>query len=174
MSFRRKRGFQSNLKPINSRKNIKQDVVIIATGTDGILAIADTVDVLPAIANTNNVTAGSRINTVYLEVWIFGNTAPGVNSAITWYVAKNPGNNLTLPDPSLAGADDNKRWIYAMGKGQVGQTASGSPPYLIRGWFSLPQRMRRFGHDDQLELHIKNDSGANINVCRLAVYKWYF
>ncbi len=129
---------------------------------------------MPALANTGQVVAGATVNTIYLEIWMYGNAVAGINSPVTWMLAKNPGNNLTLPDPALAGADDNKRWIFAMGKGLLGNSANGQPGYLIRGWFSLPKRMRRQGFDDEIQLIIKNDTANDINLCELAIYKWYF
>ncbi len=129
---------------------------------------------MPALAATSQVVAGSRVNTIYLEVWLYGNAVAGVNSPVTWYLAKNPGGNLTLPDPSVAGTDDNKRWIFAMGKGLLGSSLNGQPGYLIRGWFSIPKRMRRMGFGDLIQLHIKNDTANDINLCKMFIYKWYF
>lgn len=129
---------------------------------------------MPALADTNGVVVGGVVNTVYVEVWLYGNAVAGVNSPVTWYLCKNPGNNLTMPDPALAGADDNKRWIFAMGKGLLGNSGNGQPGYLIRGWFSLPKRMRRMGFDDSIQMLIKNDTANDINVCQLFIYKWYF
>ncbi len=157
---------------INSRKNIPQSIAIIAAaGTDDFV-IADTVDA-PVLATQEAVETGCRINTVYIEYWLMGNAVAGVNSPITWYLAKNPSSELTLPNPALAGIDDNKRFIFAMGKGLLGNQANGQPGYLIRGWFSIPKRFRRMGHDDQLLLRVRNDTANDVNVCRMAIYKWY-
>ncbi len=169
MVFRRG---MANLRPVNSRKNIHQDIVIIAAAAIGDFNLVDTVDTA-GLTDTNGVSTGGRVNTVYLEIWIYGSAVAGVNSPITWYLAKNPGSNLTLPNPSVAGANDNKRWIFAMGKGLVGNQANGQPGYLVRGWFSIPKRMRRMGADDQITLKIENNTANNINVCRMSIYKWY-
>ncbi len=173
MSFRSRRGMAAK-RPINSRKNIVQDVAIILAAAEGATNIVQTVEGMPALAATAQVTAGSRINTIYLEVWIYGNAVAGVNSPIAWTLAKNPGGNLNLPQPSNAGADDNKRWIFAMGKGLVGASGNGQPGYLIRGWFSIPNRMRRMGFNDNIVLTIENNTANDLNVCRLFIYKWYY
>ncbi len=159
---------------INSRKNIVQSINILSAATQLNLIIVDTVDTMPAIADTDGVTAGAKINTVYIEAWFYGNAVAGINSPLTWALVKSPGANLVIPDPATAGSDDNKRWIFAMGKGLLGNSANGQPGYLIRGWFSIPKRMRRFGHDDQLILAIKNDTANDVNICRIMVYKWYY
>ncbi len=171
MVFRRRR---SALQPINSRKNIEQSVAIIAAAVTSTLTIAQSQDVMPAIAGTNQVVAGSHVNTIYLEVWLYGNATAGVNSPIAWSLRKNPGNNLTFLAPSSAGADDNKRFIFAQGKGLVGSSGNGQPGYLIRGWFSIPKPYRRMGHDDEIELAIENNTANDVNLCQLGIYKWYF
>ncbi len=162
------------LRPINSRKNINQRIAIIAAAGTDTMRITNAVEVMPALAQTGQVVAGATVNTIYLEIWMYGNAVAGVNSPVTWMLVKNPGNNLTMPDPALAGADDNKRWIFAMGKGLLGNSGNGQPGYLIRGWFSIPKRMRRHGFDDEIQLIIKNDTANDINLCELAIYKWYF
>ncbi len=126
-----------------------------------------------AIATTSEIERSSRINTYYLEVWIYGNTAGGTNSPITWGIFKNPGNNLTPISPELAGSSDMKKQYWSMGKGLVGNNSNGQPGYLIRGWFSIPNTFRTMRSQDQMTLRIKNDSGANINICFLCIYKWY-
>ncbi len=171
MSFRRR---MSAKRPINSRKNIVQNVAIIAGAGTNTQVIVNSVETMPALANTQQVVTGAIVNTIYLEVWMYGNAVEGVNSPVTWMLAKNPGNNLTLPDPALAGLSDNKRWIFAMGKGLLGSSLNGQPGYLIRGWFSIPKRMRRMGFDDEIVLIIKNDTANNVNLCKLMIYKWYF
>ncbi len=171
VSFRR--GMAAK-RPINSRKNIVQNIAIGAAASETQLNIAIAVESMPALAATSQVVAGARINTVYLEVWVYGNAVAGINSPIAWTLAKNPGGNLNLPQPSTAGTDDNKRWIFAMGKGLVGNSGNGQPGYLIRGWFSIPKRMRRFGFGDTLVLNIENNTANDLNICELIIYKWYY
>ncbi len=168
------RSRMSPRRPVNSRKNIFQAIDIIAAAGTDTTGVVDAEDTMPAIADTNGVVTGAIVNTIYLEVWMYGNAVAGVNSPITWMLAKNPGNNLTLPDPAAAGASDNKRWIFAMGKGLIGNQGNGQPGYLIRGWFSVPKKMRRFGHDDALQLVVKNDTANDVNICIMCIYKWYF
>ncbi len=129
---------------------------------------------MPALSATSQVVTGSIVNTIYLEVWMYGNAVAGVNSPVTWQLCKNPGNNLTFLGPETAGSDDNKKWIFAMGKGLLGASGNGQPGYLIRGWFRIPPKMRRMGFDDEIQLIVKNDTANDINICKLFIYKWYF
>ncbi len=171
MPFRRR---TSGKSPINSRKNIHQDVAIILAGVNAGFTLADAEETMPALADTNGVTVGSHINQIYLEIWLMGNAVAGVNSPVTWYIMKNIGNDLTPPAPDAAGASVNKRHIFAMGKGLMGSQANGQAGYLIRGWFKVPRTMRRMGFDDTFIVQIQNGTANDLNVCRMAIYKWYF
>ncbi len=165
-----KRRFLGN--QVHSTKNIVQAIGGIAAAATQDLVIADAVDA-STLADVDGVDRNCIVNTVYLEVWLYGAAADNVNSPIDWYIAKNPGNNLSLPDPTTVGSDDNKRWVFAMGKGLVANQAAGNPPYLIRGWFSIPKRYRKMNADDQIVLRIDNNTAGIVNFCFLAIYKWY-
>ncbi len=169
--FRSRRGAMA---PINSRKNIVQAIAGIAAAATEVTAIVSAKDVMPGLSDTVGCTVGAKVNTIYLEVWLYGDAADAVNSPITWYLWKNPGTNLTAPAPATCGTSDNKKHIFAMGKGLVGSQAAGQPGYLIRGWFSIPKTMRRMGFDDEIQLVIQNSTANIVNTCKLFVYKWYF
>ncbi len=169
MPFRR-RNYLS--KVINSRKNIVQAVVAQAAGNQTTHLLAEEVD-SATLAAPASVTVGAKINTVYIEAWFYGAAVDNVNSPIGWGLFKSPGTNLVAPTLSVSGSDDNKKWIFAQGKGLVGNQAAGQPGYLVRGWFSLPKKMRRWGHDDALFLVIENNTANILNICWLAIYKWY-
>ncbi len=147
-------------------------MAIVAAAATRTEIIANAVDTA-TLAVTNEVDRGCKINTVYIECWLYGNAVEGVNSPIEWFIAKNPGNNLTLPNPATQGASDNKKFIFASGKGLVGSSLNGQPGYLIRGWFSIPKRYRRFGSSDRLVLHTRNSTANDLNYCFMAIYKWY-
>ncbi len=163
---------RSSLRPINSLKNVVQDVAIIAGAGTGNFNLIEAVDA-PVLANTQEVGTGCRINQIYLEVWIYGNAVAGVNSPITWMLWKNNASAISAPTPTSLGVSDSKKYSFAVGKGLVGSSANGQPGYLIRGWFSIPKSMRRMGHDDRIQLVIENSTANDLNVCRLAIYKWY-
>ncbi len=169
MPFRRR---TSGLRPINSNKNIVNDLAITAAAGTRTFSFAITVDDA-VLANTTDVERACTINQVYIESWIYGNAVAGVNSRISWFLAKNPGNNLTLPDPSVTGSDDNKRFLFAQDTGLVGNSGNGQPGYLVRGWFKVPKRYRRMAANDRLNFAIKNDTANDINVCQMFLYKWY-
>ncbi len=166
--FRRRQ----SLRPINSNKNVVNALSIAAAAGTDTTDFAVAVDGA-ALGNVTEVERASTINQIYLEVWIYGNAVAGVNSRISWFLAKNPGNNLTMPDASIVGLDDNKRFIFAQGTGLVGNSGNGQPGYLVRGWFKVPKNYRRMGANDRFQFDIKNDTANDINICKMFLYKWY-
>jgi len=170
MVFRR--GNRSQLRPINSVKNIVQEISAVAAAAQATTVIAQAVDA-PTLAATTEVEKACRINQIYIEVWIYGAAADNVNSPITWMLFQNPSNAFTTPAPSTVGASDLKRYVIAMGKGLVGNQAVGNPPYLIRGWFAVPKVRRRMGQDDTINFVLINNTAGVINTCKLFIYKWY-
>ncbi len=168
MPFRRR----MSLRPINSTKNIVQDVAIIAAAGQRSQPIIQSVD-SATLADTDAVERGSKVNTIYIECWLYGNAVAGVNSPITWGLYRNPGGNIPPGTPSGAGTFDNKRNYFAMGKGLVGASGNGQPGYLIRGWFSIPQRYRKINNADTITLEMENNTANDLNFCFMAIYKWY-
>ncbi len=169
MVFRRRR---DGRRPIDSNKNVVNDIIIVAAAATDTAPIATAVDGA-VLANAADVERACTINQIYCEVWIYGNAVAGVNSRMSWNLVKNPGNNLVLPDPSVVGTNDNKRWVFAQGSGLVGAAGDGQPGYLVRGWFKVPRHMRRMAAGDRFQFRIKNDTANDLNVCQLFIYKWY-
>ncbi len=165
---------RQSLRPINSRKNIVQSISGIAAAAQEVTAVVSAKDVMPGLTDTVGCTVGAHVNQIYIETWLYGAAVDNVNSPITWYIWKNPGTNLTPPNGAAAGTSDNKKHIFAMGKGLVGNQAAGQPGYLIRGWFKVPKTMRRMGFDDEIQFVIENDTANIVNTCKLFIYKWYF
>ncbi len=170
MVFRR-RGYNS-IRPVDSQKNIVQTVSIVSAAATNQFTAISTIDAA-VLATTNSVTRGARVNTLYFEVWMYGNAVAGVNSPITWAIVKSPGGSVANPQPSAAGSDKDKKWIMAMGKGLVGASGNGQPGYLIRGWFSIPRKWRRFDSTDEIRLLVENNTANDLNLCILCIYKWY-
>ncbi len=170
MPFRRGRGRLT----INSRKNVVQEQQSIAANTTDVFDIIHASELMPTLADTDGVVAGAKVNTIFIECWMYGNAVAGVLSSISWGLFKNPGNALTTPNPNTIGNNDLKKFYFMLGRGLVGNQANGQPGYLIKGWFSIPKVYRKQGFDDVISLVIRNDSANPLDVCKLCVYKWYY
>ncbi len=169
-SYRKQRGSMSGLRPINSIKNI-----IYANGSTSTtplevkLAIAD--DTLLLATNVNN---GSRINQIWLSIDVCGTFTSALNNQIIFYIAKNPGDNLTMPSPSSEGTSNEKKFIFWSRQAMVMRIQEGGNVYHWEGWIKIPKHYRRFGTDDTLVFEIRHSIATTVgHFCLQCIYKWY-
>ncbi len=177
MSFsQRRRGFRgrrrSNLGSIvNSIKNELNIVSGIAASTNNAQDIAKAVD-NPVTANVGEVKIGSIIKAIWIEFWYYGLSAGNTNDIIDIYLIKNPGANLTNPNPGTTGTSNEKKFIIREWKGLAGNKSLGGTAYSQPGrWFKLPKRYQRMGTDDRWQLVAR--SATTGNFCQKFIYKWY-
>ncbi len=140
------------LRPIQRIKHVVDASGTIAAGGNFTQALIDTVDAT-AIADTDGVLTGSTVNAIYLRVECASNDAivPGAIPNVYMYVAKNPGNNLVLPNANAVGSNDNKRFVIHQEMSMIENKGQGSNPRtLFNGVIVIPKGYRRFGPDDQL------------------------
>ncbi len=164
----------SSKRPINSIKK-----VIDASGA----TVAGTVSVIPLVnvtagaawvdAGNVDVPIGCTISSVFLSVFVYLDQTVGVNAPIIdWYIAKNPGTNLTLPSPGATGASDNRRWILHEEKGLSSDVTDGGTPMVFKGVIKIPRGRTRFGADDQLVIRLLTPSHQAF-FCIKCIYKFY-
>lgn len=171
--FSRKTSRRSlSLRPIHSIKNIVNDLLIVGANTTNLQTVANAVN-SATLGNQREVTRGSTINQVYIEMWLYGNAVAGVNSRIAWGLFKNDAGVMVPPNPSSAGTAALKKQYFAMGTGLVGSQANGQPGYLIRGWFKIPKGYRKMRSDDIISMVVRNDTANDVNLCSVFIYKWY-
>jgi len=174
MGFRNFRGrrFAPRMRPvINSIKNETSsiDALVASTNTTRSLVIADDTH---DTAVASSVINGCIIKAVWIEFWYYGLSAGNTNDIIDIYLIKNPGNNLTLPNPGTTGQSNEKKFIFHEWRGLGGNKSLGGVPYNQKGrWFKIPKRYQRFGTDDRLQLVARSPTTGNF--CLKSIYKWY-
>ncbi len=144
------------LRPINRIKHVVDAQGTIAAGAVNSIAIADATDT-PSLAATASVETGSKVNGIYLRVEIASNEAISLGAIpnVYMYVAKNPGNNVTLPTANAVGSNDNKRFVLHQEMSMIENKGQGSNARtLFNGVIVIPKGMQRFGPDDALILNI--------------------
>ncbi len=165
---RRRRG---SMRPIIV--SIKNDVDIISavaasTNLQLDLAIADDVH---ATATRTSVVNGCQLKAIWIEFWYYGLSAGETNDIFDAYLMKNPGNNLTPPNPGTIGSSNEKKFIIRSWRGLAGLKSLGGYPYRQQGrWFKIPRRYQRIGTDDRWQFVIRSPTTGNI--CFKAIYKW--
>ncbi len=157
--------------PIHSVKHFTQRTLATVTiGAINEFTIATAV-VAPDANNANEVTEGSEVRAVYVEMWYTGDDA--VQSSVLATIEKRPSGltAMTFAQGQSLFTYPNKKNILYTTMGLVPpNTQSGVP--LIRQWIKIPKGKQRFGLGDTLVL---NSSGISdgANICGFMLYKEY-
>ncbi len=156
---------------VTSVKNEVNSVQAVVAATNLVLDIAIAQDAATT-AVANDVQKGCLIKAIWIEFWYYGLSAGATNDIFDAYLMKNPGNNLTNPNPGTTGTSNEKKFVIREWKGLAGLKSLGGQPYNQRGrWFKLPKRMHRMGTDDRWVLVVRSPTTGNF--CSKFIYKWY-
>ncbi len=166
MVFRNRTG--NSLRPVNRIKHVVDNQLGLLLGVNSVQTIVIAKD-SPVLANTTEVLTGSTVNGIFVVVEAYATTA-GALANLYMLVGKNPGGNLTLPNPNSVGVSDNKKYIIHQEMVMLEQSVNGNPRTLFKGVIVIPKHMRRFAPNDSLEL-ILRAPGVNCNVCLQVHYK---
>ncbi len=104
------------------------------------------------LANTTEVETGSKVNGIYLKLEAYASGTVGALANFYMIIAKNPGNNITMPTPNGVGASDNKRFVIHQEMVMLQQEVNGNPRTVFNGVIVIPKGYRRFGPDDRLQI----------------------
>ncbi len=167
MSFRRtRRGL--NLRPVNRIKHVTDLQTATTAGARVDIDLIKAVD-NPVLTAQNEVAIGATINGIFISVEVYATTA-GALSNVYFSLNKNPGGNLTLPNPNVVGTSDNKKHVIHQEMIMLQKQIDGNPRTLFKGVVVIPRHMRRFGPDDRLTVLILAP-GVNIDICIQTHYK---
>lgn len=150
------------MRPVNRIKHVVdlQGAAGLGVKAENFLIVARDA---PVIANTQEVQTGSTVNAVYLKVEINATSSAALSNAYM-AVYKNPGLNLTFPDPNVIGSDDNKKYVIHQEMVMLQQQTNSNPRTLFNGVIVIPRGYRRFGPSDVLQISIFSP-GVNLNFC---------
>ncbi len=175
MPFRR-RGFSSrrNFGPrpvVNSIKNVTNSQGSLS-GTVVTKTIAKAVT-SPSPTVQTDVSHGCIIKALYLVLDVCGLGGTGVLNISDFYLMKNPGANLTPPNPDSQGTSNEKKFIIKSWRAMIMRNQDGNVPYHWEGWIKIPRRYHRMGTDDIWQINLMCSSGVTGHFSTLAIYKWY-
>ncbi len=122
-------------------------VAAAATGVHVIAAATDT----PTLGATGSVETGCKINGFYIRFEVASNEAIDLGAIpnFYFYLAKNPGANLTLPAANNVGSNDNKRFVIHQEMTMIENKGQGSNPRTVfNGVIAIPKGYRRMGPND--------------------------
>ncbi len=160
----------TRLRPVQSIKHIvdSQGNVDTTKSVNDLINTADN----PVFTNTNQVATGSTVNAVYLKLEVSHTSGTGLPN-IYFYVMKNPGANLTNPEPNAVGASDERRFVIHQGMLMMsGDAGNGLPRPFFDGVIRIPRGYKRFGIKDKLQLVIRTGTtNLNADFCIQCIYK---
>ncbi len=158
---------------INTKKHIVQfSLATIASGAVLQLTLAKAF-AAPVATNPEDVTEGSKISAVYIEMWMQSQTtSPASAIAI---VEKLPGAvNAPASTTDMAGLNsyDNKNNVLWT---QMGLTPGNSTYALniLKGWIKIPKSKQRMGLEHALVLTMFAQTAAH-SICGFALFKEQF
>ncbi len=169
MSFRNRfRRSASAIRPVHRIKHVVDTQIGVPLGTKTGVNLIKSVD-NPVITAEEDVETGSKVNGIYLKVEVYATTS-GALSNVYMIIFKNPGLNLTSPEPNQVGKNDNKRFVIHQEMVMLQKVTNSNPRTLFNGVIVLPRGYRRFGPNDTLDA-IFLAPGVNIDLCLQCHYK---
>ncbi len=166
MVFRRR---NQSLRPVRRIKHVTDRQGATALGVNFDEQIISSSD-LPTLAQTNVVETGSTVNAVYLRVEVVNTGATGVLANAYLMVMKNPGGNLTFPNPNVVGGDDNKKYVIHQEMVMLQMVDNSNPRTLFNGVIMIPRGYRRFAINDLLTVRVFSP-GVELSICIQSHYK---
>ncbi len=168
--FSRNRGALS-LRPVNSIKNVFNFTAGLS-GTVGSSTFAKAVT-SPNPTVTNDVSHGCTIKAVYVVIDACGLAGTGVLNVFDAYILKNPGANLSGPNPISQGSSNEKKFIIKSWRAMIMRNQDGNVPYHWEGWVKLPRRYHRMGTDDTWSFVFQYTTAVTGHVSGQFIYKWF-
>ena len=159
-----------SLNIINSIKNVV-DLGVSPDTTQANLLIAKAVNT-PLSTVVNDVSNGCVIKAIWVSIDACGLAATGITNRIAFYLMKNPGDNLTGPNPFSTGSSNEKKFIIRQWQFMMMRNQDGNPPFHWEGWIKIPKRYQRMGTDDTWKLEYKF-SAVGGHISSQFIYKWY-
>ncbi len=167
MVFRSRRG--SSIRPVHRIKHVIDSQFATALNVRVDTILINSVDA-PDLANTAFVETGCTVNGIFLSIEAVNTGTAGVLANAYIMVFKNPGGNLTIPNPNVIGASDNKKYVIHQEMVMLQMQDNSNPRTLFKGVIVIPKGYRRFAINDLLVVSAFAP-GVETNWCLQCHYK---
>ncbi len=168
MSFFRRRSRGLALRPVNRIKHVIDTQLSQVAGTATAATLAESKD-SPVLANVQEVLTGSTIRGIFLVVEAYA-TSSAALSNFYLMIFKNPGGNLTFPNPNVIGSNDNKKYVIHQEMVMFQKVTPSNPRTIFKGVIVIPRHLQRMAPGDFLSLKVFSP-GINSDVCFQCHYK---
>jgi len=159
------------LRPIHRIKHVIDSSTVLAKNTNLPNGLVDATDT-PSLGSTTSVETASKVNGIYLKVIVASNEDQVAGAIPNVYMAlyKNPGNNLSFPNPNVIGSSELKRFVFHQEMVMIDNKKGGQPTVLFNGVVVIPKGHRRMAPDDRIAVDVFCPQ-IDIVLCIQAHYK---
>ncbi len=118
-----------------------------------------------------DVLVGSKITSVFVSLFILGDTGAPIVGSLNWYIDKrHDGQQTSFPDPGETGVSSVRNQIFHEEKGLAG--SGDGTPMAFKGVIRVPKGMQRMREGDALDIRIKvNSATDDAQFCLKVIYK---
>ncbi len=127
----------------------------------------------PSPTVQTDVSHGCLIKAIYLTLDMCGIGDSGVLNVVDAFLMKNPGANLTEPNPLSQGTSNEKKFIIKSWRAMAMRNQEGNVPYHWEGWIKIPKRYHRMGTDDKWTITAVCTTALTGHISIGAIYKWF-
>ncbi len=154
---------------MTSKHYVQVSLTTVVAATSLNTAIAQGVK-LADNTNGQEVTEGSVIKAVFVEMWVrTGDTAGG--TALLTLVKTTEDGSISFAEQVALQDYNNKKNVLYHTQGLSNDQDADAIPFM-RGWFKIPKGKQRFGLGDKLSLSIAAQA-LDQHVCGFMTYKEY-
>ncbi len=158
--------------PITSIKHVVDtEGTLLATGAPSTVDLVNATTVRSDVFNPVEVTFGSKVNAIFLSIFIIGQSGAGIIGSINWFIIKTHDGQTVIPTPGNTGISSMRNQIFHEEKGLAG-SADGTP-MAFKGVIMLPRGMRRIREGDKVSVSLALNAVAtgDATFCLKAIYK---
>ncbi len=156
--------------PITTVKHVVDSEGSLVAGTVSINAIAFARNVRQDPYQPVDVLTGSKITSVYISLFIIGDTGAPIVGSLNWYIDKrHQGQSTDFPDPGNTGVSMLRNQIFHEEKGLAG--SGDGTPMAFKGVIRIPRGMQRMREGDALDIRILTNAVGGAQFCLKVIYK---
>ncbi len=157
---------------LNVINSIKNQVTFSGgtTGTNQNIIVAKATNT-PLSTVNSDVSNGCLIRAIHFSINGCGLGGTGVLNNMNFYLIKNPGNNLTPPNPTTWGTSNEKKFIIRDWMFMIMRNQDGNVPFHWEGWIKIPKVYQRMGTDDVWSIAVVNTAALTGHFSFDAIYK---
>ncbi len=160
------------LRPVNTLKHVVDIQGGLVIDTQAVNTIVFGVDNPTAAATPQEVTTGSHVKSLFLNIQVSARTA-GALANVYFFIIGNPGGAIAttaFPDGNVVGNSNLRKLIFHQEMIMVERQIDGIPRTLFKGVIKIPRKFNRIGANDVIHIALFSP-GVTMDFCIQCIYK---